>query len=102
MVNGITLHLKTEELKELLGEQIKKHKEKAALYKEKVASLEAIGVDALGNYSNNPIETVEKSMNKHLGKAEYYQFLVDHLVPNETYEMSESDLTHLGIITYYY
>lgn len=101
MIKGITIHIGTDELKEHLLKKVQYHQDKAVFYKNQVGALEGSKED-LSSGSNNPVDSLANSAKKHIGKSEYYQFIVDHLVPGETYELSENDLTRLEIISYYY
>lgn len=106
MIKGMQLHINSDEMKKILEERRDFHLKKTTFYEKNLkefTQVEESGVfDNFSNSSVHPTETLKDKVKKHKGKSEYFQFLVDHVVPSETYELSESDLTHLGIITYYY
>lgn len=106
MIEGIKIQITTEELHAHILKKINHHKEKHLFYKNQADSLEK-GVEAdshgsgsnLSNMSNNPLDSLRNSAKKHQQRVEYFRFIADHLVPKETYELTENDLTKLEIIS---
>ena len=101
MIEGIKIQLKTEELQHHLSDKVKYHMDKNIFYEDQVETLKSGGVKSEA-VTNDPVSSLEQSAKKHKGKAEYFQFIVDHLIANETYQLSETDLTKLEIISYYF
>lgn len=104
MIQGIKIQISSKELKTHLNDKVKLHKEKEAFYNAQVKNLEkgveqnVVDESLYNNASNNPVSTLQQSAKKHKQRAEFFQFIADHLV-NEDYELTESDLTKLEIIS---
>ena len=101
MIDGIKIQLKSEELKQHLLDKVKYHQNKNSFYEDQVNALKSGGIKSEA-VTNDPVSSLEQSAKKHKGKAEYFQFLADHLVADEIYQLSENDLTKLEIISYYF
>ncbi len=105
MIEGIKIRISSEELKQHLAGKAKLHKEKASFYEAQVSNLEKgadenqVGGSNLYNASNNPIDSLKNSAKKHQQRVDYFEFLVKYIVSNEEYELTESDLTKLEVIS---
>lgn len=104
MIEGIKIDIPATELKALLKGRLEYHQERKAFYQKQYDLMaEAAKGDeerrsTLGKVSNStPLESMQSSIEKHHNNIVYYTFLHDHVVPNETYRLEESDLLRLGI-----
>lgn len=106
MIEGVKIQITTEELHSHILKKIDYHKEKHLFYKNQAEGLEK-GVEEdphgsgsnLSNYSNNPLDSLKNSAKKHQQRVDYFRFIADHLVPKETYELTENDLIKLEVIS---
>ena len=103
MIQGVKIQISSEELKQHVLSKVKLHEEKATFYTNRVTDLEK-GVEedkvdgSLYNSSNNPVNSLKQSGRQHKEKAQYFKFIADHIINDETYELTENDLTRLEII----
>lgn len=96
MIEGIKIELSSKELRDHLLERVSYHDGKRAFYEGQVASLRAGGVNEQA-VSNDPVSSLEMSARRHSERADFFSFMADHLI-DETYRLSESDLTRIEII----
>lgn len=102
MVEGLQFDVKSEELKKIIETRVKYHTEKFEVYESKAAGLrEALkGVDeeTHGKVSNaSPVSSLEDKARQHKDKAIHFQFMLDHVIVNDMYRLSQNDLHMLGI-----
>jgi hypothetical protein len=92
MIEGIRIELNTDELcKHLLG-RVKFHHDKGQWYANHAQELKDAGSEGK---SNDPAASLRQSANTHADREAFFQFIADHLIPNEVYRLSESDFTRL-------
>lgn len=101
MINGIQIHVSTEELKQLIQKRELYHMEKEKWYESQLNNLKSGGVRPEA-VSNDPISSLEQSQQRHADKRAYFNFLANHLIPNESYTLTDSDLIKLEIISRYF
>lgn len=93
----------SDELLKILKERKKHHDDKSAAYSKQAGELtkviSAIEEDMdIGKVSNGtPAESMERKAREHSEKARYYEFMIDHVIKNDTYRLSQEDLVRLGI-----
>jgi len=102
MVNGLQFDVQSEELKKIVQSRLDYHNEKAQVYETKAASLKDAlnGVDeeTRGKVSNgSPVGQLEDKAREHRNKAIHFKFMLDHVIVNDTYRLSQNDLHLLGI-----
>lgn len=104
MIEGLQIDIKGSELKTMLENRLKYHKDKAKALLgnlEKLTDIEKTmdaEAEAIGKFSNaSPRSSLESTIKKHKDQSIYYKFMVDHVVVDETYRLSETDLYKLGI-----
>jgi hypothetical protein len=104
MIEGVKIDISTDELKDHLSERASYHQEKQAFYEGQVESLKAghVGEMDKGAISNDPVSQLEGSARRHKETAALFQFISDHLVPNEVYRLEERDLTRLEVLSRYF
>ena len=102
MIEGIKLDFTSDQLKAHVGERIVFHSQKEKWYQQQVLALRSGGVRPDSGVSNDPVTSLERSMSDHAQKAGLFQVIADHIVSNEVYRLSESDLSRLEFISRYY
>lgn len=97
MIDGLKLQMSSAELEAHLEERRAHHEERATFYRRQVDALRDGGVrpEAI---TNDPLSSLEKDMQRHQNKQALMAFMRDHVVPDETYQLDESDLARLEII----
>jgi hypothetical protein len=101
MIEGLQFDVKTEELQTILKGRVEHHKKKSALYNEQYVKIrdEADQQQNSGmtNNAGSLAQQMKHSRDQHEDKAALFDFWSKHLEPNETYRLSESDLSKLEV-----
>jgi hypothetical protein len=104
MITGLHIDISSDELKELLLGRQKYHQNKVTAYEKQLDVMKKAEAlldeerEDIGKVSNRtPAESLESSLKKHANQVVYFTFMADHVVPNETYRLNESDLHRLGV-----
>ena len=104
MIEGLHVDVSAAELKELLLGRLKYHDDKVSHYEKQLGEMEKIDralaeeAEVFSKTSTaSPKKSLEQAVQKHKDQTIYYRFMSTHLVMNETYRLSEADLTRLGI-----
>lgn len=100
-IKGITVQLTTGQLRAILTEKAASHRKKADSYKDEISRLEDIGMDRTG-HSMDPLRDIEQRSKSHAEKAEYFEFVAEHLVGGEIYMLDNNDLRTLEIAAPHY
>jgi hypothetical protein len=114
MIEGLKYHFKSSELADHMRGRAEYHDkragEKEAALPDMKAALEKIkahspakNVQHMSKVSNSyhvgdPDEDLEADIRDHKNKAMVFRTLADHVVPSETYVLTESDLRRLEIL----
>jgi hypothetical protein len=101
MIEGIRIEVSSQELKDHLNGMVKYHAEKAGFYLNQAAGLQAADVSETG-HSNDPVGSLKSSARGHANKRDFFNFLAEHVIPNETYRLSHADLGTLEFIASLY
>lgn len=107
MINGLQIDVKSDELVKILKERLDYHEKKHVAYEKKAAELGAqiknIEEDMeVGKVSGGtPVEQLNNKAREHKEKAAYYKFMIEHVIQNDIYRLSQEDLSRLGITTRY-
>lgn len=101
MIEGLKIDVSSTELEEHLSKRVEYHTERAEFYGLQVQNLKAGGVGILAQ-SNDPVSSLEGSEKSHQDKAAFYRFMKDHVIPDETYRLTEQDLVRLEIVSRYF
>jgi len=109
MIEGLKFDVKSEELKKHLEERCNFHKERAAFYRKQEEEFKKNATDAEIREGQNTMKQTHQAMKDsarvHEGQHERYTYLAAHLIPDETYRLSEKDLHDLecfGALTRHY
>lgn len=102
-IQGLQIDVKSDELVKILKDRLRHHEEKSKVYKSQAARLketmESIDEDLdIRKVSNgDPVHTLEDKFREHQDKMAYFQFMLDHVIQNDTYRLGQEDLHKLGI-----
>jgi hypothetical protein len=93
MIDGLKVQMSSEELARRLEVRIQWHQQMAAEYEEELRRPEAQRDDPL-----MPEHMIEHEMREHQEEAATLTVVRDHLIPNETYRLSEQDLRFADLV----
>jgi L-lactate utilization protein LutC len=99
----LQIDVPSDELIKILKERLEHHKNKADTYEKKAkelgAQIAAIEEDMeVGKVSGGtPVEQLSKKAREHRDQANWYTFMIDHVVQKDTYRLDQRDLQRLGI-----
>lgn len=103
MIEGLQVDVKSDELGKILQGRVDYHSSKAKAYEEQSTKLRAtmknIEEDMeVGKVSNgDPAQSMDQKAREHKDKAVHFQFMIDHVIQNDVYRLSQQDLSLLGI-----
>lgn len=101
MIEGLKIEIGSAELGEHITTRASFHEGKAKFYTEQVTNLKAGGIREQA-MSNDPVSSLEASAKQHRERGAFFRFMAEHLIPDETYQLDESDLGRLEIVSRYY
>lgn len=104
MITGFQLDIRSVELKTHLQNKASYHKNKADSYKRQLKGIQSLMDDEpdQSGQTVNPKTGILSSFKSHDGKAQFFQFCADHVVPDETYRVTHQDLVTLEFIERFY
>ena len=102
MISGLQVDVQSDELKKIIQSRIDYHTERAALYGSKAdeirKSLEGVEEKTIGKVSNgSPTQNLEEKAREHTDKLVHFKFMLDHVIVNDVYRLTQTDLQLLGI-----
>jgi hypothetical protein len=100
------IEIPSAELKEHIQERATHHKKRAEWYAQQVEQLQkghqrSADQDRHGG-SFDPLDGLLNKVSEHQHKAAFFQFMADHIVPDEKYRLSESDLARIELLSRYF
>jgi hypothetical protein len=95
MIEGIHLDFKSSEIKEHLLERVHYHKEREVFYLAQVRRLRKAGAQLVGYV--DPLSALEKKAESHRERRDLFAIMAEHIVPNEVYRLSETELGHIEL-----
>jgi hypothetical protein len=102
VIEGLHIDVTSVELKEHIADRAAHHKKRAEWYAQQAQQLETghLRTADMDRHSRSydPLDGLLAKRNEHVSKAAYFQFICDHLVPNETYRLKEDDLARLEVL----
>lgn len=108
-IEGLKLQMTSAELKELMGKRIEYHSSRTEWLEKKIKELEPdvqkFENDAVqsGKFAGNRVDgalgNFKQQFTHHQNRATLFKFMVEHLIPNETYVLTENDLTKLEVLS---
>jgi len=102
MIEGILIDVPADELKDHINGRALEHTNKAKAYQHQVEILRSAGTTLDMRTSADPIRDLEYEIKEHENKAGFFLFMAEHLVIDEVYRLSESDLARLEIAARYF
>lgn len=97
MIEGLKVTVKGAELRELCLKRSEHHRQRAKVYADQKASMDAAEIEGM-NYSNgDPKRVLQDRLEQHENEASELQFMADHLNLSEDYLLGREDLHKLGI-----
>ena len=102
VIVGIQIEMASEKLRLHLKERAEYHKGKTDWYAGQIKNLKKGGMDET-IASNDPVRSLQQSMNDHAGRYTYFQLLADNVIPKVKYRLSQHDLSAVEFTmkTYY-
>lgn len=103
MIEGIQFDISSVELAAHLKTRVEHHQKRADWYGSKETSLAEGEFDEESRNkmsttnSSNPVEQMRAGRKRHVAKVSLFRFMAEHVVRNETYRLSESDLQRLEL-----
>lgn len=110
MIEGMKLTISSGELKKLLQERVIFHVDKAKMLREEAEQLapKLKGMEQtarnMGKYgtsnapNGDPAEQMMASSDHHADRAVYFKFLAEHVIENETYLFTETNLREIEVL----
>ena len=100
MISGLCIDVSAKELKAHLGARADHHEKKAEWYRTQASTLSEGGAGT--EMSNDPVRSLAESEQQHREKAAYFRFMEQHIIENETYRLSQNDLSQIELSSRYY
>lgn len=101
MIEGLKIDVSSAELTDHLADRASYHQEKRAFYTKQAKALVDGGIRENPGVSNDPTAQLQNSAKTHAEREAFFRFLAEHVVADETYRLSEQDLTRLEIVSRY-
>lgn len=97
MTEGLKVTVKGAELRELCLKRVEHHSQRALVYVDQIASMEANEIEGMNYSGGDPKRQLLERREYHEAEAGELQFIGDHLNLTEDYLLDRSDLQKLGI-----
>jgi hypothetical protein len=97
MTEGLKVTIKGAELRELCLKRVEHHSQRALVYVDQVASMEANEIEGMNYSGGDPKRQLLERREHHEAEASELQFIGDHLNITEDYLLDRDDLRKLGI-----
>lgn len=101
MIVGLQLDFTSKELKDHIQTRSNHHKERAEWYEKQVKSLKDGGLER-HDATLDPVSSLERQMTTHREKHVLFEVFASHVVPEETYRLTERDLMYLEFVSQYF
>jgi hypothetical protein len=98
VIDGLKVQFSSDELRNHLQSRVAYHRDKERLYADQVVALTA-GGEQSKDASLDPIKALQNRGDSHRKRRDLFEVLVGHLVPDEIYQLSDSDLARLELIS---
>ncbi len=107
-IKELRLAITSSELKDLVEARARYHTDRVELLKAEVTRMGELLDDMdeeaslAGKFSNSgsAVNSLKSKLKKHRDQATYFKFFAAHIVPNETYELTQHDLATLEVVEY--
>ena len=106
MIEGLQVDVKSAELKKIIASRIEYHQAKCKVLETTANKLRTtmIGIEddmeeqmSKVRTNNSPTQGLDNQAKQHKDKVVHFQFLLDHVVQDDVYRLTQSDLQLLGI-----
>ncbi len=97
MTEGLKVTVKGAELRALCLERVEHHSQRARVYADQAASMEANEIEGMNYTGGDPKRQLRERREHHEAEAGELQFIGDHLNLAEDYLLGRDDLQKLGI-----
>lgn len=105
IIAGLQIDIEAAELKTLLLGRLDFHETKVQKYEGQYKDLAAIDAglaeeaEGIGKYGSNTTaaDAMKATIKTHSDSAVYFRFMVDHVIKDATYRLSEADLVRIGV-----
>lgn len=101
MIEGIKLDFTSDELRSIIADRVIHHAERQEFYESQATSLEGNGCERNDYSGGDPVKGLRDKSKDHKTKAELFRVIGQHIVANEVYRLTESDLVRLELISRY-
>ena len=97
MIEGLKVTIDGNELRDLCIKRAEHHRQRAKVYAEQKASMEANEVGEMAYSNGDPKRVLKDKQEQHEAEAGELDFIAAHLVTREQYLLDSSALSKLGI-----
>lgn len=102
MIEGLKLDFTSVQLNEHLSAKRSYHAGRAVFYAEQATKLEAGGAEGMQYTGGDPVRALREKGNEHTRKAALFSLYVAHVIPDDVYRLSESDLERLEMVSRFF
>ncbi len=94
MIEGLNFDISSAEMKVILKKSGEHHAARVLFYRDKL-----VGFDSPhASNSTDPASDMRRSLDHHKNEVIKFRFLLEHVIPNETYRLTEAGLRSIGVI----
>lgn len=97
MIEGLKVTIKGAELRELCLKRAEHHRQRAKVYADQTASMEANEIEGMHYSGGDPMRQLQDRQDLHESEAGELLFIGEHLNLAEEYLLERNDLQKLGI-----
>lgn len=101
MIEGMQVQLTTEQVAEILRERIRAYTEKADWYANQAEEWKKINAEVDVHEKPQTAAHMEEKAQAGREVVKYTKFLLEHLIPDQTYRLGLEDLRTIGVLTGY-
>ena len=98
MIDGLIVTISSQELRDHLLARAEIHAQKARKYQEEMDHLSAREITEDQNMTGDPIRAFREKREGHHEKAEHFRFIGEHIIPDEQYQLSETELLKVELM----
>jgi len=99
MIEGLHFDVEYKEMKEHLEQKAQHHFSRKQFYFSQAVKLVEGEVESMDYTGGDPVKALNDKGKQHYARMEFFQFMADHLIKDETYRLSEGDLLTLEFIS---
>lgn len=102
MIEGIQVDISADEFEKIARERHDFHHDRMTAFKAELARVKEYDLPdggTLGPIGGSPANELSHRIKDHQARAEFFQFLADHVVPTEVYRLGKNDLRTLEVVS---